>query len=203
CGTWRQQQKHGGKLQFCCVSSDYCELELDTNTVSRKLQLSNNNKKVMIVNEEQPYPDHPDRFEWSQLLCKNGLIGRCYWEVEWSNGVLVSVSYRGIRRKGQSSDCWFGGNDQSWSLRCCDDVGYAICHRNMMEVITVPAACLWHRVAVYLDHPAGTLFFYRVSSDTLVHLHTFNTTFSEALYPGFGFWFDSSVSLCDLRNVIS
>ncbi|XP_017294719.1 NACHT, LRR and PYD domains-containing protein 4E [Kryptolebias marmoratus] len=174
----------------------YCELELDTNTVSRKLQLSNNNKKVMIVNEEQPYPDHPDRFEWSQLLCKNGLTGRCYWEVEWSNGVLVSVSYRGIRRKGQSSDCWFGGNDQSWSLRCCDKMGYAISHKNMMEVITVPAASLWHRVAVYLDHPAGILSFYRVSSDTLVHLHTFNTTFSEPLYPGFGLWPDSWVSPC-------
>ncbi|CAI5682235.1 unnamed protein product [Oreochromis niloticus] len=28
----------------------------------------------------------------------------------------------------------------------------------------------------------------RVSSDTLIHLHTFHTTFTEPLYPGFGFW---------------
>ncbi|CAI5657096.1 unnamed protein product [Oreochromis niloticus] len=56
----------------------------------------------------------------------------------------------------------------------------------------------WRRVAVYVDCPAGTLSFYIVSSDTLIHLHTFNTTFTETLYPGF--WLDwslgSSVSLC-------
>ncbi|XP_065326207.1 NLR family CARD domain-containing protein 3-like [Pelmatolapia mariae] len=51
------------------------------------------------------------------------------------------------------------------------------------------------RVAVYVDCPAGTLSFYRVSSDTLIHLHTFNTTFTETLYPGFAFDYDSSVSL--------
>ncbi|CAI5657266.1 unnamed protein product [Oreochromis niloticus] len=43
-----------------------------------------------------------------------------------------------------------------------------------------------NRVAVYVDCPAGTLSFYRVSSDTLIHLHTFNTTFTETLYPGPG-----------------
>ncbi|CAI5670247.1 unnamed protein product [Oreochromis niloticus] len=52
------------------------------------------------------------------------------------------------------------------------------------------------RAAVYVDCPAGTLSFYRVSSDTLIHLHTFNTTFTETLYPGFWIWSGSSVSLC-------
>ncbi|CAI5657704.1 unnamed protein product [Oreochromis niloticus] len=54
------------------------------------------------------------------------------------------------------------------------------------------------RVAVYVDCPAGTLSFYRVSSDTLIHLHTFNTTFTQTLYPGFRFLWPpgSSVSLC-------
>ncbi|KAL4009093.1 hypothetical protein ACER0C_002945 [Sarotherodon galilaeus] len=44
------------------------------------------------------------------------------------------------------------------------------------------------RAAVYVDCPAGTLSFYRVSSDTLIHLHTFNTTFTQTLYPGFRVW---------------
>ncbi|TKS66028.1 Neoverrucotoxin subunit alpha [Collichthys lucidus] len=58
---------------------------------------------------------------------------------------------------------------------------------------------LSHRVAVYVDCPAGSLSFYRVSSDTLIHLHTFNTTFTQPLYPGFGFCLPgSSVSLCGL-----
>ncbi|CAL8290616.1 unnamed protein product [Lota lota] len=48
-------------------------------------------------------------------------------------------------------------------------------------------------VGVYLDRPAGTLSFYRVSpdvggsSDTLTHIHTFQSTFTqEDLHPGFG-----------------
>ncbi|XP_043963077.1 NLR family CARD domain-containing protein 3-like [Gambusia affinis] len=176
----------------------FCELELDPNTAGRKLVLSDNNKSAKIVTREQPYPDHPDRFEWNQLLCTTGLTGRCYWEVEWSGRVLVSVSYRSLTRRGLSSDCWFGGNELSWGLRCCDDVGYAICHRNNMAIVPLPQSCLSHRIAVYLDCPAGTLSYYRVSADTLTHLHTFNATFSEPLYPGFGFWFDSSASLCSL-----
>uniref|UniRef100_A0A3Q3EKC9 NACHT domain-containing protein n=1 Tax=Labrus bergylta TaxID=56723 RepID=A0A3Q3EKC9_9LABR len=157
-----------------------CELELDTNTVSRKLKLSDNNRKVTRVKELQSYPDHPDRFDnWcSQLLCRTGLTGRCYWEVEWRGKVDVSVSYRGIRRRGDMNECSFGFNDQSWSLICSDE-GYS--------------------VSVYVDCPAGSLSFYRVSSDTLIHLHTFNTTFTEPLYPGFVFWSPgSSVSLCRL-----
>uniref|UniRef100_UPI0037E7B08D NLR family CARD domain-containing protein 3-like n=1 Tax=Semicossyphus pulcher TaxID=241346 RepID=UPI0037E7B08D len=56
-----------------------------------------------------------------------------------------------------------------------------------------------NRVAVYVDCPAGTLSFYKVSSNTLIHLHTFNTTFTEPLYPGFGLrTHKSSAFLCSL-----
>uniref|UniRef100_A0AAQ6I896 SPRY-associated domain-containing protein n=1 Tax=Anabas testudineus TaxID=64144 RepID=A0AAQ6I896_ANATE len=82
----------------------FCQLTIDTNTVNRKLRLSDNNRKVTHVEEDQSYPDHLDRFDWCQLLCSNGLTGRCYWEVEWSGVVDISVSYRGIRRRGDSED---------------------------------------------------------------------------------------------------
>uniref|UniRef100_A0A3Q3KR01 B30.2/SPRY domain-containing protein n=1 Tax=Monopterus albus TaxID=43700 RepID=A0A3Q3KR01_MONAL len=171
----------------------FCELELDTNTVHRKLRLSDNNRKVTRVWEDQLYPDHPDRFDyWPQLLCRTGLTGRCYWEVEWRGWVEISLSYKGIRRKGVSYDCWFGGNDQSWSLHCYED-GYYVRH-NKRET-SIPSS-VSHRAAVYVDCPAGTLSFYAVSSDTLIHLHTFNTTFIEPLYPGFWFSSGSSVYLC-------
>ncbi|XP_029016391.3 NACHT, LRR and PYD domains-containing protein 12-like [Betta splendens] len=170
----------------------FYQLTINTHTVSRKLQLSDNNRKVTYVEEDQSYPDHPDRFDhWSQLLCSNGLIGRCYWEVEWTGWVEISVSYRGIRRKGGSNDCVFGYNDHSWSLRCSDG-GYYVRHNNIETFISSSVS---HRVSVYVDCPAGSLTFYRVSSDKLMHLYTFNTTFTEPLYPGFGLWSGSSVSL--------
>ncbi|CAL8239053.1 unnamed protein product [Gadus morhua 'NCC'] len=61
-------------------------------------------------------------------------------------------------------------------------------------------------VGVYLDRPAGSLSFYRVSpggggsSDTLTHLHTFWSSFTqEDLLPGVGVYEEgNSVSLCRL-----
>ncbi|XP_039460398.1 uncharacterized protein LOC120435257 [Oreochromis aureus] len=171
---------------------------IDTNTVNTKLQLSDNNRKVTRVEEVQSYPDHPDRFDVYQLLCRNGLTGRCYWEVEWRGEVRISVSYRRIRRKGRSEDCVFGCNDQSWSLYCCG-IGYYVSHNNRGTPISSSSSSsssVSNRAAVYVDCPAGTLSFYRVSSDTLIHLHTFNTTFTQTLYPGFRLWSPgSSVSL--------
>uniref|UniRef100_A0A7N6B5L2 B30.2/SPRY domain-containing protein n=1 Tax=Anabas testudineus TaxID=64144 RepID=A0A7N6B5L2_ANATE len=175
----------------------FCQLTIDTNTVNRKLRLSDKNRKVTHVKEDKSYPDHPDRFDQCpQLLCSNGLTGRCYWEVEWSGRVVVSVSYRGIRRRGDSKDCGFEFNDQSWSLNCSDVTGYSVYHNNRF---TSFSSSVSHRVSVYVDCPAGTLSFYSVSSDKLIHLHTFNTTFTEPLYPGFGVRFPgSSVSLCSV-----
>uniref|UniRef100_A0A3B4ERW8 SPRY-associated domain-containing protein n=1 Tax=Pundamilia nyererei TaxID=303518 RepID=A0A3B4ERW8_9CICH len=165
---WKVDTLRAGNIFYSC------QLTIDTNTVNTDLQLSDNNRKVTRVEEVQSYPDHPDRFDyWTQLLCRNDVTGHCYWEVEWSGDVEISVSYRSISRKGGGDGCLFGFNDQSWSLYCTDDA------------------------AVYVDCPAGTLSFYRVSSDTLIHLHTFNTTFTQTLYPGFRFLFPgSSVCLC-------
>ncbi|XP_055360711.1 NLR family CARD domain-containing protein 3-like [Betta splendens] len=181
------------------LSKYFCQLTIDTNTVNRELRLSKNNRKVTWVKEYHLYPDHPDRFDhFPQLLCSNGLTGRCYWEVEWKGRVHISVSYRGIERKGYSDDCLFGSNDQSWSLFCSDDGRYYVRHNNIATFISSSVS---HRVSVYVDCPAGSLSFYKVSSDKLIHLHTFNTTFTEPLYPGFGLGFcspGSSVSLCDV-----
>ncbi|CAK6982344.1 NLR family CARD domain-containing protein 3-like, partial [Scomber scombrus] len=193
---------HGGEHRLKPGLKKYfCELTLDTNTVNRGLKLSDNNRKVTYVGEDQTYPDHPDRFDcWPQLLCSNGLTGRCYWEVEWTGRIHISVSYRGMeRRKGGSEDCFFGWNDQSWRLKCCDD-GYTVRHNKTKT--SIPSSSVSNRVAVYVDCPAGTLSFYRVSSDTLIHLHTFNTTFTEPLYAGFRLLWShsSSVSLCPLSE---
>ncbi|XP_074533459.1 NLR family CARD domain-containing protein 3-like [Halichoeres trimaculatus] len=189
---------HGGQQRLKPgVKKYFCELTLDSNTVNKYLRLSENNRKVTRVEEDQSYPDHPDRFDfYPQLLSRDGLTGRCYWEVKWRGDVEISVSYRGIRRKRGSDDCGFGSNDQSWSLfysyKC-----YSVRHNNRGTSLPLSSSSDSHRVAVYVDCPAGTLSFYRVSSDSLIHLHTFRTTFTEPLYPGFRLWSPgSSVSLC-------
>ncbi|XP_031704129.1 protein NLRC3-like isoform X1 [Anarrhichthys ocellatus] len=167
----------------------FCELSLDPTTADRNLSLSDDNRGVMVVKEKQPYPDHPERFDsWRQLLCREGLTGRCYWEVQWRGKVHIGVTYRGINRRGD--DCCIGWNDQSWSLFCSAQ-GYTAWHDNKPEDIATGPPSHSNRVAVYLDWPAGTVSFYClpsvVSSIRQIHLHTFRCTFTGALYPAFGF----------------
>uniref|UniRef100_A0A668VVA3 SPRY-associated domain-containing protein n=1 Tax=Oreochromis aureus TaxID=47969 RepID=A0A668VVA3_OREAU len=127
-----------------------CQLTIDTNTVNTKLQLSDNNRKVTHVEEVQSYPDHPDRFDvHPQLLCRNGLTGRCYWEVEWRGYVYISVSYRRIRRKGDNAECVFGWNDQSWSLYCTDNGPHSVWQNNRETFIS--SSSVSNRAAVYVD----------------------------------------------------
>ncbi|GAA6088226.1 tripartite motif-containing protein 16-like isoform X1, partial [Tachysurus ichikawai] len=93
----------------------FCYLTLDPNTAHPELILSGKNRVVTWGKTQQRYSDHPERFEyWSQVLCKESVCGRCYWDVEWSSGVSISVSYKEISRKVSQ----FGFSSQSWSLQC-------------------------------------------------------------------------------------
>uniref|UniRef100_A0A8C6SWW4 NACHT domain-containing protein n=1 Tax=Neogobius melanostomus TaxID=47308 RepID=A0A8C6SWW4_9GOBI len=179
------------------AETDFTELSLDPNTAFRYIKLSDNNKKATHVREYQPYPDHQDRFDrWFQLLCDTGLTGRCYWEVQWSGRVFISVSYRGIKRKGGDYDSLFGYNDQSWSLDC-SEYGFSVWHEDKQTRLPQPCSSSG-TVGVFVDCAAGSLSFYTVSSEELIHLHTFNTTFTQTLIPGFWLYGDdSSVSLSD------
>ncbi|XP_051732178.1 NLR family CARD domain-containing protein 3-like isoform X10 [Ctenopharyngodon idella] len=189
---------HGGPFWIKLGLQKYaCDLTLDPNTVNNQLMLSEENRKVTHMKEQQSYPDHPERFDtYPQVLCRESLAGRCYWEAEWSGRVTgLAVTYKGISRKGVS-DCVFGWNDKSWSLFCSDN-SYIVCHNNDRTDLIAPSPSS-NRVGVYLDWSAGTLSFYSVSDKhTLTHLHTYNTTFTEPLYAGFRVY-DASVSL---RNI--
>ncbi|CAL8308572.1 unnamed protein product [Merluccius merluccius] len=181
-----------------------CGLTLDPNTAHRRLSLSEDLREVMWVREDQSYPDHPERFDSQpQVLCREGLTGRCYWEVERRGGVGIGVTYRGITRRG-GGDSWLGFNNKSWSLYCYDD-GYTVWYNCSETAIRLPPP-VSTRVGVYVDRPAGSLSFYRVSpgvggsSHTHTLIHTFSTTFTqEDLLPGFWLYGPgSSVSLCGL-----
>ncbi|XP_026179715.1 NACHT, LRR and PYD domains-containing protein 12-like isoform X2 [Mastacembelus armatus] len=198
CNLETLRLDHGGEQRLKPGQRKWvCKVKLDPDTAHTNLKLSDNNRKVTEVKQKQPYPDHPDRFDhWKQLLCRDGLTGRCYWEVEWKGKVNIALTYRGIIKGGRSFNSRFGQTEESWTLSCSDD-GYSVCHNKKTTGLSTPSAS--RRVAVYLDYPAGTVTFYRVSLDTLTHLHTFNTTFTEPVYPGF--WLlssSSSVFLCSL-----
>ncbi|KAL0151588.1 hypothetical protein M9458_053105 [Cirrhinus mrigala] len=176
-------------------------LTLDPNTANTELVLSEEDRKVMGVKEKQPYPDHPDRFDQvSQVLCRESVCGRCYWEIEWSgqDGVRISVSYKSINRKGRGIQSEFGCNDQSWSLFCSAD-RYLFRHND--KYTDLPVEHMSSKIGVYVDESAGTLSFYSVS-DTTNLIHTVQTTFTQQLYPGFTVYsgfelgYGSSVKLC-------
>ncbi|XP_016115390.1 tripartite motif-containing protein 16-like [Sinocyclocheilus grahami] len=171
------------------------QLTLDLNTVNQRLRLSKSNRVITFTGEVQPYPDHPDRFDlWPQVLCRESVYGHCYWEIEWSgDNVLISVSYKSISRKGEGDKCWFGSNDQSWSLYCTPD-SYSFKH-NKIET-DLPVKPISRRIGVFVDHSAGTLSFYSVSRNTMSLIHTVQTTFTQPLYPGFWVGYKSSVKLC-------
>ncbi|KAK7165610.1 hypothetical protein R3I93_005621 [Phoxinus phoxinus] len=173
-----------------------CDLTLDPNTANTHLILSEGNRKIKYVKERQPYPDHPERFaDNPQVLCRERLTGRCYWEVERGTWARIAVAYKGISRK-EGTVCKFGFNDKSWCL-FCNSKGFAVWHNNVSNNISthVPKS---KRVGVYLDVSAGTLSFYSVSdTHTLTHLHTFETTFTEPLYAGFKV-FESELCLCQI-----
>ncbi|XP_059908586.1 NLR family CARD domain-containing protein 3-like isoform X3 [Gadus macrocephalus] len=201
--------EHGGVRRLKPALKKYaCELTLDQNTANIRLSLSEGNRKVTRVGEDQSYPDHPGRFDsCHQVLCREGLTGRCYWEVEWEGRVTIGVTYRGITRRGGGGASMLGGNNKSWGFDLGDRAYYAR-YNGSRRVVRLPHADS-NIVGVYLDRPAGTLSFYRVSpdkggsSDTLTHLHTFQSTFTEEdLLPGFSLYgkgrVGDSVSLCRL-----
>ncbi|XP_035257547.1 NLR family CARD domain-containing protein 3-like [Anguilla anguilla] len=222
---------HGGENRTKPGPRKYgCQLTLDPNTAHRELSLSEGNRRVTHTpGREEPYPDHPERFErWCQVVCRESVCERCYWEAEFSvsegwGGVDIAVTDKGISRKGEDYDCMFGYNKNSWSLGCCnygpsDKLRYSVWHNNNQTDIPAPPSpyrragvcddddddgrgvCVY-RVGVCVDRPAGTLSFYSVSdSDTLTLLHRFHTHFTQhkPLCAGFRMW-NSSVSLCQLE----
>ncbi|XP_029930130.1 tripartite motif-containing protein 16-like [Myripristis murdjan] len=164
-----------------------CQITLDPNTANTRLSLSEGNRKVTRMEEDQSYPPHQERFTGRpQVLSRESLTGRCYWEVE-RRGLCVSiaVAYKDISRNGDESQ--FGFNDKSWTLDCYDK---KFRHNSIKTPTSVRVS---YRVGVYLDHTAGILSFYNVS-ETMTLLHRVQTTFTQPLHAGIGFYWPYGAS---------
>ncbi|XP_041861877.1 butyrophilin subfamily 3 member A3-like isoform X2 [Melanotaenia boesemani] len=174
-------------------------LTLDPNTANSEIYLSESNRRATRLWLDQQTLEHPERFEYCpQVLCREGLLDSVYWEVVWTGGADIGVTYNSISRDGDIDSCLLGHNEQSWSLECSEG-SYTPCHNRKRFKSSLPNP-FTHRVGVYLNWPAGSLSFYCVSQDTMVHLHTFTTTFTEPLYPGFWVWaYHGSVTLCQVE----
>ncbi|KAM3842658.1 tripartite motif-containing protein 16-like [Diretmus argenteus] len=160
------------------------QITLDPNTAHRRMLLSEGNRKATVVVTDQLYPDHPDRFTGSwQVLSREDLTGRCYFEVEQRGGVSIAVSHKNINR-GIGGESGFGYNDKSWSLYCNNN-RYQFIHKQISTPAPGPQSS---RVGVYLDHRAGVLSFYSVSGTTMTLLHRVHTSFTQTLCAGFGFY---------------
>ncbi|XP_044075662.1 tripartite motif-containing protein 16-like [Siniperca chuatsi] len=161
------------------------EITLDPNTANTYLLLSEGNRKATVMREDQSYSSHPDRFTvWCQVLSRESLTGRCYWEVEWrGGGVSVAVAYKNISGAGSLTECVFGFNDKSWALYG-DNNSYNFWYNNVKTPVSGPRSS---RVGVYLDHRAGILSFYSIS-ETITLLHRVQTTFTQPLYAGLRFF---------------
>uniref|UniRef100_UPI0037E832A4 tripartite motif-containing protein 16-like n=1 Tax=Semicossyphus pulcher TaxID=241346 RepID=UPI0037E832A4 len=172
-----------------------CDITLDPNTANTQLLLSDGNRKATFMSEEQSYSSHPDRFtEWCQVLSRESLTGRCYWEVERRGGVCVAVAYKNISRAGD--ECVFGYTDKSWALFCNNSI-YIFMYNKVQTPVSGPRSS---RVGVYLDHRAGILSFYSIS-ETMTLLHRVQTTFTQPLYAGLWLLWSpgSTVELCKVK----
>ncbi|KAM3842661.1 uncharacterized protein ACN63O_022173 [Diretmus argenteus] len=176
------------------------QITLDPNTAHRRMLLSEGNRKATVVGTDQLYPRHPDRFTGSwQVLSREDLTGRCYFEVEQRGRVSIAVSHKNINR-GTGGESGFGYNDKSWSLYCNNN-RYQFIHKQISTPAPGPQSS---RVGVYPDHRAGVLSFYSVSGTMMTLLHRVHTSFTQTLCAGFGFyWFDKgSVELMKVRDKV-
>uniref|UniRef100_A0A7N8XYF0 E3 ubiquitin/ISG15 ligase TRIM25-like n=1 Tax=Mastacembelus armatus TaxID=205130 RepID=A0A7N8XYF0_9TELE len=174
------------------------DITLDPNTAHTQLLLSEGNRKATVIFQQQSYSSHPDRFTYCrQVLSRESLTGRCYWEVEWSRKrVSVAVTYKNISRAGNLDKCRFGVNDKSWALFCRQN-RYEFRYNKIKTPVSGPQSS---RVGVYLDHRAGVLSFYSVS-ETMTLLHRVQTTFTQPLYAGLWLYhnFANTAEFCKLK----
>ncbi|CAL9704148.1 unnamed protein product [Knipowitschia caucasica] len=167
--------------EFLQYSTDFT---LDINTAHSLLSLSDGNRRATVTRKQQKYPDHQDRFSvCRQVLSRESVKSRCYWEEEWSSErtVVIAVSYRDIQRKGAYGECGLGFNNKSWAL-FCDKTNPYFMFNSVQSQVSGPVGS---RVGVFLDHSAGVLSFYDVFANMRL-IHREEAAFSQPLHAGLG-----------------
>ncbi|XP_066537730.1 E3 ubiquitin-protein ligase TRIM47-like [Hoplias malabaricus] len=184
-----------------------CHLTLDPNTANGYLELNNEERSATCdascfcpVEEKwnrmpRPYPPHADRFDFQhQVLCKEPLFGgRFYWEVEGTPlyGIMAAC-YGSIPRKENSFLDDLATSRKSWCADCSRLFPFVARNgASMVEKCHMPERAVPEsedpkkkttKVGFFLDYSAGLLSLYVVDKETMSHMYTFRTLFTEPLY---------------------
>ncbi|CAL8393301.1 unnamed protein product [Gadus morhua 'NCC'] len=190
CGEYRLQP---GLLKYAC------KVTMDPHTAHQNLVVSDDHRTTTWKRQAQSLTDadRAERFDSRrQVLCEQGLTGgRSYWEAEITREVDLGVAYRSLKRKGEDGTSI--GESNSWAMYR-SDTNYTVRHDGASHSLPItPTAS--ERVGMYLDWAKGTLSFYSVYSDRHKHLYTFQATFTDPLYPAFGFGVNAVVHLPQIQ----
>ncbi|KAM4034108.1 E3 ubiquitin-protein ligase RNF135 [Anomaloglossus baeobatrachus] len=156
-------------LQWATVVS------FDPDSVSCRLSLSSDLKKVTVADKHCSYPKKERRFTGCQALCSQGFsAGSMYWEVSTadSDGWAIGVAAAEIAKHQQ-----LGDNDLSWCVKWNKE-HLSAWHKNEETPSLLPRPSM---VGVLLNCTEKTVSFYSLSPELLIH--TYNLHFQTQLFP--------------------
>ena len=160
------------------VSADGMTPSLDPNSAYHEIKISQDLRTATRTGTRQPYPQHPDRFDYSPQVVSSESFssGRHYWEVDVSSSSSceIGICLNSMRRKGEG--CGLRVNYQSWCLYKCDDKYSAYQNKQC-----TPLSVSGHpeRFGFFLDCEAGELTCF---GDSRV-LHVFRGNFRNPVKP--------------------
>ncbi|XP_068118306.1 E3 ubiquitin/ISG15 ligase TRIM25-like [Hyperolius riggenbachi] len=174
---------------------ELADVRLDKDTAATNVAISSDYTIAYGTQVNDDIDDTDDRFESHQVISRKGLSNGChYWEVELSdtNNWRVGMSYENIDRDGSNSV--FGNTYESWCL-CKSNRSYSLRHDSDQLNLSLPSSFKrFRRLGIYLDYDEGKLSFYSVEPD-IMHLHTYNTDFSQPLHAAIRVGYDVWVKI--------
>ncbi|XP_056373613.1 E3 ubiquitin/ISG15 ligase TRIM25-like [Hyla sarda] len=168
------------------VGQGPADILLDVNTTYTNLLISDDRKTATWTLHTQYFPETAKRFLYypQVMSIRRFFSGQHYWDVEiHGSGVWrVGMCYPSINRREDPLHIQNNKNNKFWGL-CGEQWGnnqpYLVTHDK--KEIQLPNGIYSRRFRTYLDYEAGQLSFYYLC-DTIRHLHTFTTTFTEPLH---------------------
>ncbi|NWI13334.1 TRI41 ligase, partial [Crypturellus soui] len=156
------------------------DVTLDPDTAHPRLSLSLDRRSVKLGERRQELPENPKRFDSDYcVLGSQGFSGgRHYWEVEVGGrrGWAVGAARESARRKERSA-----GPPPKRDIWCVGTNGKKFQALAGPEQLALAPSERPRRFGVYLDYERGQLGFY--NAESMSHIHTFNASFHERIFP--------------------